>query len=40
MKWRGVRMDEELRGRIVQAAKEVVSEKLDLSALGKYLEAA
>ena len=40
MKWRGVQMDEELRSRIVQAAKEVISEKFDLSVLDKYLEAA
>ena len=40
MKWRGVQMDEELRGRIVQAAKEAISEKLDLSDLDAYLEAA
>ena len=40
MKWRGVQMDEELRGRIVQAAKEVMSEKVDLSVLDRYLEAA
>ena len=40
MKWRGVQMDDELRSRIVQAAKEVVSEKLDLSVLDRYLEAA
>jgi hypothetical protein len=40
MKWRGVEMDEELRGRIIQAAKEVISEKLDLSVLDRYLEAA
>jgi len=40
MKWRGVEMDEELRSRIVQATKEVISEKLDLSVLDKYLEAA
>jgi transposase-like protein len=40
MKWRGVEMDEELRGRIVQAAKEVISEKFDLSVLDRYLEAA
>ena len=40
MKWRGVQMDEELRGRIVQAAKEAISEKFDLSVLDKYLEAA
>ena len=40
MKWRGVQMDDELRGRIVQAAKEVISEKFDLSVLDRYLEAA
>ena len=40
MKWRGVQMDEELRGRIVQAAKEAISEKFDLSVLDRYLEAA
>jgi transposase-like protein len=40
MQWRGVQMDEELRGRIVQAAREVISEKLDLSVLDRYLEAA
>jgi transposase-like protein len=40
MKWRGVEMDEDLQGRIVQAAKEVNIQKLDLSVLDKYLEAA
>ena len=40
MKWRGVQMDEELKARIVQAAKEVMSEKVDLSLLDRYLEAA
>lgn len=40
MKWRGVQMDEDLRGRIVQAAREVISEKFDLSVLDRYLEAA
>jgi transposase-like protein len=30
MKWRGVQMEEELRGRIVQAAKEAIAEKFDL----------
>ena len=40
MKWRAIQMDEELRSRIVQAAKEVISKKLDLSALERYLEAA
>ncbi len=40
MKWRGVQMDEELRSRIVQAAKEVMSDKVDLSVLDRYLEAA
>jgi len=40
MKWRGVQMDEELRSRIVQAAKEVISEEFDVSVLDKYLEAA
>ena len=40
MKWRGVQMDEELKARIVQAAKEVMSEKVDLSVLDRDLEAA
>jgi hypothetical protein len=40
MKWRGVQMDEDLRSRIVQAAKEAISEKFDLSVLDRYLEAA
>ena len=40
MKWRGGQMDEELRGRIVQAAKEVIAKKFDLSVLDRYLEAA
>ena len=40
MKWRGVEMDEEMRSRIVQAAKEAISEKCDVSVLDKYLEAA
>ena len=40
MKWRGVEMDEELRGCIVQAAREAIIGKIDLSILDKYLEAA
>lgn len=40
MKWRGVQMDKDLRSRIVQAAKEATSEKLDVSVLDMYLEAA
>ncbi len=40
MKWRGVLMDEDLRSRIVQAAKEATFEKIDVSVLDKYLEAA
>jgi hypothetical protein len=40
MKWRGVQMDEELRGRIIQADKEMISEKFALSVLDTYLEAA
>jgi len=40
MNWRGVQMDEELRGCIARAANEVISEKLDLSVLDRYLEAA
>ena len=37
--WRR-RIDEEWRGHIVQAAKKVISEKFDLSALDRHPEAA
>jgi putative transposase len=40
MKWRGVLMDKDLRSRIVQAAKEATFEKIDVSVLDTYLEAA
>ena len=40
MKWRGVEMDEELRGCIIHAAREAIIGKIDLSVLDKYLEAA
>jgi transposase-like protein len=40
LRWHGVLMDEELRDRILQAAREANSRALDLSALDRYLEAA
>ena len=40
MKWRGVQIEEELRCRIVQAAKEVIYKKQDVSVLDKYFDAA
>jgi transposase-like protein len=40
MKWRGVEMDDELRGCIIHAAREAVIRKIDISVLDKYLEAA
>jgi transposase-like protein len=40
MKWRGVFMDEDLRGRIAQAAQEASTQKIDVSVLDRYLEAA
>jgi transposase-like protein len=40
LRWHGVEMDPEISGRILQAAKEVMAEKLDLSVLDRYLEAA
>jgi len=40
MKPRGAQMDEKLRSRIVQAAKQVIADELDLSALDRYSKAA
>lgn len=40
MKWRGARMDDELRGRIIHAAREAATREIDISVLDKYLEAA
>jgi hypothetical protein len=38
--WRGVQMDVDLRMRIVEAAKTVSADAIDVSALDRYKEAA
>ena len=40
LKWRGVRMDDDIRVMIDEAGKGVNAQALDLSALDVYLEAA
>ena len=40
LRWHGIRMDGDLRARIVQAAREVMGRNIDLSVLDKYLDAA
>lgn len=38
--WRGVRMDDGLRLRIVEATRPAAAEKIDVSVLDRYLEVA